>query len=197
MRITNRRQLANIPTVDQDNLFLGEVSEAERARMEIRARERQAQARAAQVRRNQAEKIRREQDRLRDLRAMQHEEMLKRSLRNGGHSVQRAAQMQGTGYVKQFGIQKPLAGFEPATDTPDFSASDVYNAQQFSNCLSAKDVAAYTRYKDFPLVLDAPQGDFGGILTNEKGSPDFSTWIVNDAPSDFGRLPRRNKYRRR
>lgn len=195
MRILNKRQLANVPTVDQDNLFLGEINDMVQARRDLHASEMRAMERRQMLRLAQAEAIRREQDRLRDLRAAKHEEMLKRSLRNGGHDVYRAAIRQGNGYVKQFGMSQPLAGFVDAEYVPDFSASDVIPAQEFSNKLSNKSVAAYTRFKDFPLVIDAPKGDFGGILTNEKGSADFSTWIVNDAPRDFGYAPRRRRRR--
>ena len=104
--------------------------------------------------------------------------------------------MQGTGYVNQFGINTPLMGFADEVRDADFSVSSVIPAQEFGNRLSNKSVAAYTKFKDFPLVVDAPKGDFGGILVNEKGSADFSTWIVNDAKQDFGYTPRRRARRR-
>lgn len=213
MRVLNRKQLAGIPVVDEGNLYLGAVTEsaeavrARLARQEMQAREAQANRaaamRAAQVREQHA----------RDRAAFGYAQMLERSIRQRGNTQAKRPQAPMAAFQKQFGVNNALLGFvdpdrrdlggvyDPSgrarsgdettkTVEPDFSASEVYRAQEFNNQLTAKDVKGYTKYRDWPLVQDA-RGDFGGILKPESGSADFSTWIVNDAKNDFGALPPR------
>lgn len=97
----------------------------------------------------------------------------------------------------------PLAGFLPAEAVrkegataydPDYTIYKAVPAQDFNNHIRAKDL----HFKDFPLVDDASsKGDFSGLLVSEKGSPDFSTLIVDDVRRDFGYMPRRARRRRR
>jgi len=97
------------------------------------------------------------------------------------------------GSVPQFGNSTPLMGFTDEARDADYSQQEVIPAQEFNNALACKDFADYTKFKDYPLVLDAPAGDFGGVLVNEKGSPDFAALIVNDVRQDSGAVPRRRR----
>jgi hypothetical protein len=195
MRILNRAQLARVPMVDAGNLYLGEVSasaEVQRARIARANAQRAAQMRVANARAAAAAAA----ENNRRMRAAQmHGEMLERSLRQSGANIVAAAKRQGSGWVPQYGVKNPLLGFVDETVNPDYSQSEVYNAQEFNNRLTANDNRCYVKFKDYPLVLDSPKGDFGGILTSEGGSPDFSHMIVDDVQQDFGYTPRPRRRR--
>jgi hypothetical protein len=194
MRVLNKKQLANIPMVDAGNLYLG-MGAPDRVRDAIQRRELSYAQKVANNRRLEAE--RRRIETLNGERANQaHADMLKRSLHNSGRKVIAAAKKQGNGFLPQYGVKNAMLGFVDEVKKADFYNDEAIPAQDFNNALTAKDFAAYTQFKDFPLVEDA-RGDFGGILTNEKGSADFSTWIVDDAKTDFGYVPRRQLKRRR
>lgn len=190
MRITNMRQLANVPMVDAGDLYLDRQSRAiEARRLQIQRRERdqaiQAQrAQAAAVARRKAEEAQRLAE------AQRYEAMMKRSMRRGGHDVVAAAKLQGLGFVSTYGVKNPLLGFVDEVDEPDFETRHVYNAPQFNNHLTARVPKAYIEGKDWPLVLDAPKGDFGSVLKSESTSPDFAHLIVHDVRSDFGYVPK-------
>lgn len=195
MRIFNRKQLASIPMVDAGNLYLGADSatvEARRAKIERDNQLRARAARAAQMRAQAAAKA----EEARRIRAAQaHAEMLQRSLQRNNRQVALAGRRQGSGWVPQFGLRNPTLGFvdEVRGPGPNYNQSDVVPAQDFNNHLTNHDSKRYSQFKDFPLVVDAPKGDFGGILTNEAGSADFSERIVNDVRQDFGYVPRRRR----
>lgn len=195
-RILNRRELANVPMVDAGHLYLGEVPENIEAK---RAKLRWAQIRHAQARRN-AEVQARERARIADQRAIRdaqlHGDMLARSLSKPGHDIVHAAVNQGTGWTRQYGNGNPLMGFVDETAEPDFEMRDTYPAQEFNNHLTANTNINYTRFKDYPLVMDAPRGDFGGVLTNDTNSADFSEYIVNEVKTDFGYVPKARLRRR-
>lgn len=191
MRVLNRRQLDRIPMVDAGNLYLGEIPETvEQKRSRIQKQQMQ-EAQKRQLMAMQASNQRRQAEYARDQMSGAYEEMLKRSLRNTGRKSVVAVKHQG----KQYGVNNALLGFVDETTEPNYSQSEVYRAPEFKNGLTAKDCKNYTRFKDWPLVIDSPRGDFGGILTSEAGSPDFSTWITDDVKQDFGYVPRPRRRR--
>jgi len=196
MRVLNSRQLRNLPRVDQGNLYLDEVSPVEQAQRDKILRDRQKLMMVNDARaKAQRQEIYR-QEMVRQKQSEAHNRMLQRSLKQDGHATMRAIQNQGKGFVPQFGVRAHQTGFVDCQDArqADFLAQDVYNAPQFNNHLTAKDRKSYSKYKDWPLVMDAA-GDFGGYLLCEAGSPDFSTRIVNDARTDFGYVPQRRRKR--
>lgn len=185
-RILNRRQVVDAPMVDAGHLYLDEVPEhIEQKRVQMQMQ----RLRVEQAKRN-AEIMNRERARRADLikmkNAQMHGAMLERSLRQKGHETAYAAKRQGQGWVRQYGLNNPLLGFVDETSEPDFEQREVYEAQEFNNHLTARNNPGFLKNKDFPMVIDAPRGDFGGILTNDKYSADFSSRIVNDVKTDFG-----------
>lgn len=203
MRLMNRRQLNNLPVVEQGNVIFDEAKGTMGAARAIANGYRQAAINRANAARNAAA-IERRNTMLGDISAAKHTAMLQRSLgqnknQQGLVLQARAARGNPMNGEKRFGVRNPQLGFcDPNASThatgntinSDFIEEEIYNAQEFNNCLTSDHFKGNKQYQDFPQVWDAPKGDFGGILTNEQGSADFSTRIVNDAPADFGYVPR-------
>lgn len=201
MRILNKRQLDQIPMVDEANLYLGADNAQVEANRASIARDNVARARIAQLRQQNLQNRALKDEQLRARANMGYANMLKRSLRNTGKQAAMGAAKPSDGRVKQFGVNNAQLGFVDeccnSTVLSDYESRETYDAQEFSNKLTNHDAAAYTKFKDYPLVVDAPRGDFGGILTNEQGTADFSEWIVNDSQQDFGYVPKRHMKRQR
>lgn len=194
MRILNMKQLRNAVKVDQVNPSYGNRADLRRMRQNVN--EMDTIQRVALDMQARGHALGAMEERARELEAHRRDQMLQRSLRNTGHAVHYASKHQGSGNVPRYGVKTPGLGFVDATlqtSNPDYSQHEVYEAQQFNNCLASQDMVGYSKFKDYPLVLDSPKGDFGGLLTDEKGSADFSTWIVNDDRQDFGYVPQRRR----
>lgn len=154
--------------------------EAQKAKLRLEAQKRKA----LQERKREGE---------REKRNAHYNSMLKNSLKRKTDANLIAALSQAhTPFSKSTLVKNPLAGFLPAEAVkqegasafdPDFNIYMAVPAQEFTNQIRQKDL----HYKDFPLVVDdKSKGDFSGILLTEKGSPDYSTMIVNEAKNDFG-----------
>lgn len=202
MRLLNKNQLNNLPVVEQGNMFLGEARGTAEAAQAIKRGYQQAARDRAVASHNQKRMASRNQA-MGDAAAANHAAMLARSIKPNAKQQglvleaqnNRGNMMQGQ---NRFGVRSPGMGFiAPSavstsnTINSDFIEEEIYNAQEFNNCLTSDHFKGYKQYKDFPMVWDSPKGDFGGILTDERGSADFSTRIVNDAPNDFGYIPQR------
>lgn len=155
------------------------VIEMQKAKIRLEAQKR----RAAMIR---------NQEKKKDIESYNHEKMLKKSLHRKDDLLAAALMQKHTPFSKSAMINNPLAGFIPAevmkqegasAFDPDFNIYMAVPAQGFSNHIRQKDL----HYKDFPLVDNvSTKGDFSGVLLSEKGSPDYSTMIINDAKNDFG-----------
>lgn len=201
MRVLNRRQLNRIPMVDQGNVNLDRVPMGAMNNREMIASNANRAAHTARVAQARAQQSAAREDRARLLQSQMHGAMLERSLRQPGHGVAAAARKQGMGWVPQFGVKNPTLGFvgevkAGSITTPDYSEQEVYAAQEFNNVLTARNNPQFAKFQDYPMVMDAPNGDFGGVLTNESGSADFSEYIVMDDSKDFGHTPRMPMRRR-
>jgi hypothetical protein len=127
------------------------------------------------------------------LRSRVHGENLKRSLQQSNDPTMVMAYAQGhKPYNSDTGngfIKNPAEGFvdaEPVNvNSTDYSNYEIVNAPGFENTKSAKDLGL----RDYPKFVDQKEAvsDFSGILVHEAGSADFSSKIVNDVKSDFGR----------
>lgn len=192
MRILNRRQLAKIPMADASNLYLGEFDESSRSVAQKQDRayaNRQARAKQRAIARQKYEEAQNA------VASAEYTAMLKRSLKQDTSKYSQAMSGRSDfGFVPKFGNHTPLMGFVDSMPTTlkDFSQREVYPAQDFCNTKTSHDFVGYTKMKDFPLVEDA-NSDFGGILTTDSKSADFSEYIVNDAKHDFGYAPRRRR----
>lgn len=182
MRFLNMNQLANIPDADPN---FGSAAEVAKRRMKAEQLKRQLIARQ------------REQAQI-EANAARRRELDAQSRRLSGHNVAYARGRQGMGFVPQYGVHNPLLGFvdEVPGSAVDFDMHTAQPVEEFCNGLSAKNLK-YTEYQDFPMVLDAPKGDFSGILVDEAHSADFSERIYNDDRQDFGYTPRRPMRRHR
>jgi len=196
----NRKNYKNAPMVEEAYMTVEPNREARVAKSEhLRRVEMQKEHLAMQARRK-AVNAQRADNARREIQAYKNAKMHERSLKTPHQNkllemalMQKFTPVQGGQTTKN-----ELMGFLPAVPMkqgetaydPDFSVYKAVPAQEFSNHLRAKDL----HYKDYPLVQDAShKGDFSGVLLSEKGSPDFSTMIVNDVDRAFGRLPRRRR----
>lgn len=194
MMIFNSKK--RVPLVDDGSVVFSNRVTAPQDRARLRAQE------AANRRRQQhaylmAQENARRQEHAAAVQAKRNEAMLQRSLNQNAKTRALAGARHSLGNVPVFGRAHPLMGFVDAipdcTMDADYRQDQVVPAQEFNNALAAKDLA-YTKFRDYPLVLDAPSGDFGGILTNEAGSADFSERIVNDVKQDFGSSPKFKRW---
>lgn len=204
----NTRRLKNIPIVDQGNVYFEDHAEAlSYEKKNEKARLQEAKRRQLEAERNRRiMEIRRREEYARDLEAARQAKKLKESLTTAKRDAEfTVARGQKTGFIKTQTVKnhqmpwlpgvlvKNLNGGPDFGDV-DFNISEAVPAQDFGNNITAKELLR-DRYRDYPLVDDA-KGDFGGILTDEAGSPDFSTTIVDDVKSDFGRLPNSERLKR-
>lgn len=184
----NVSDLDDVPYVDEVNLSVeAEDKGREAVSNKVRAMseaERHKRMRAARWR---AEMSRRMEERI-GLGSYQHGKMLERSLSQRNDLLSAALMQKFEPFQRSSSVRNPLLGFVDGEAMgkvdADFSIYDAVPAQEFNSIRSAKDIAG----RDFPLVKDdSEKGDFAGVLLSERGSPDFSTMIVNEAKSDFGR----------
>lgn len=145
----------------------------------------------------QAAAYRQKQEERIGLGSYRHGKMLERSLKREDDLLSAALMQTHQPFQRSSTVRNPLLGFVPGEAMgkvdADFSIYDAVPAQDFNSIRNVKDVAG----QDFPLVDDdSEKGDFAGVLLSERGSPDFSTMIVNEAKTDFGAMPR-DRLRRR
>lgn len=177
----------SVPYVPAGNVGLGLATNDPRANAFL---QKQAQAKQALMLRARAAAVAKQKQisAQNELAAQKQNAMLQRSLRQGSEANLRGMGGHSLGFVPSFGVYNPLVGFVDANTETDYAMEHVVPAQEFSNQLASKDFPDWTKFHDYPWTIDSPNGDFGGFLTNEAGSADFSHFIVHNEPEDFGRV---------
>lgn len=186
----NAQDLNDVEYVDQSELYLEPTNQGVAAKS--------AAIQAQNERRSLLEKGRKMAE-LRRLRAEEqavsmgsyaYGKMLERSIVRKDDLLSAALMQKFQPFQSSSTVRNPMLGFvdgaeEVETKDTDFSIYEAVPAQEFNSHLTARDA-----YHDYPVVDDdSEKGDFAGVLLQESGAADFSTMIVNEARSDFGREP--------